>query len=464
MLRLITFGISVAFAMQGAGQWTSVGGGFTWGPPRAMLWIPDSNCLVVTGHMGNTSTDSLPLRGTAYWRDSNWHAMAGGLDAIGDAPISPGLSFLRYGGELFLSGWFLQVDSVPNTWKVAKWNGVSWLSAGLDSVPDYGGAAVLYLVDDELHMMGGSMVILNGDSCSNWLVYDGTDWRCGDPTEDFYFQTSCVVRYQGDLYVGGNFSTQGGLNDLVRRTPNGYEELGPGLLGDPWVNDMLVYDSLLWVIGEFYSGAGNAASGLMAWDGTQWLNPFPDIAFTGMGRDVNLINGKLFFTGPFAVNGLPGTYYIGCYDGQSLCVLGGNDIWVDRVEGSPDTLYAATGITQDWQPGSQVVNFIMKWPLDAPADTCFSIHVGLNELALSAPMVQVFPNPTRGRFTLQWSTSVSHPRITACDAQGRALLLNTERINGHAFECTLADPHPGLIHLRWSDERRSGGITVVVEP
>ena len=415
--------------------------------------------------MSHALLDSIPVRGVSYWKNDRWHAMAGGLRSQNDGPIEPGFEWIKVQQQVYVVGPFLQVDSVPGTQKIARWANGVWESAGLDSSSLVnGGVAYASVVDDELHLTGVFDAHLNGDSCSNWIIYDGSSWRCGDPTEDFYFGLSKVVRYQGDLYVGGNFNTQSGLNDLVRQTPNGYEELGPGLLGDPWVNDMVVYDSLVWVIGEFYAGAGNAASGLMAWDGTQWLNPFPDIAFTGMGRDVNLINGKLFFTGPFAVNGLPGTYYIGCYDGQSLCVLGGNDIWVDRVEGSPDTLYAATGITQDWQPGSQVVNYIMKWPLDAPADTCFSIHVGLNELSASAPLVQVFPNPSTGYFRLQWPAPIVRPTITAFDAQGRAVQLRAEPISGYAIDCTLADPQPGLFHLRWSDGRASGGTTVVVGP
>ncbi|MCB9180949.1 MAG: hypothetical protein H6593_05765 [Flavobacteriales bacterium] len=132
------------------------------------------------------------------------------------------------------------------------------------------------MVDGQLHLHGAFNTV-DGQPISNWAVYDGTTWQQVDTTEEFGFNTAKAVRYQGDLYVAGNFNTSNGVNDLARQGPNGWEALGPGLLGDPWVNEMVVYDGLLWVTGEFYEWWGNAASGIMAWDGSQWHNMFPDI-------------------------------------------------------------------------------------------------------------------------------------------------------------------------------------------
>ena len=411
-----------------------------------------------------TYPDSVPLRGLAQWDGSDWAPMGDGFlgNALGQ-PYHQGMDLELFQDELYLAGWFEQVTSVPNTYKVAKWDGSAFHSVGLDSSQFLlSGTGVLEIAQGELHLLGNCSIVLDGDTATNWAIFDGTTWRAGDASEDFYFATGSIREYQGLLHIGGNFTTAGGLNDLVRKTANGYEELGPGINGDPWVNDLEVYDGLLWVIGEFAASWGNVASGLMAWDGNQWLDPFPDIAFTGMGRDLAIINGDLYFNGPFVVNGLQGTYFIGRYDGEQLCIIGGNQIWVDKLVGSADTLYATTCLYQDCTSSSPMIRYIMKLPMDHPPDTCFTIAQSLAEGPGEPRAAQVFPNPNNGQFTLRLPAGLGpEVQFAAYDAQGRQLPMEVDR-NGYVYTCTLPGAVQGVVYLHWSDGKQSGGLPVVV--
>jgi hypothetical protein len=240
-----------------------------------------------------------------------------------------------------------------------------------------------------------------------WAKWDGEQWSPGGANEPIINQTQACARYQGDYYVGGNFSTQNGIDDLAKWAGGAWHSLGSGLHGDPWVNDLMVYDDLLWVAGNFFAGAGNAATGLMAWDGSNWINKFPQIQFTAQCKDLAIIDHKLYFSGPFLVQGLVGEYRIGQYDGHTLCILGGPDIYAGRITGSADTLYAQACVYLycETQQGLQA-NGVMKWPLDAPADTCFAIAQSLPELNTSH-QIQLYPNPTNDQVTIALGQELS---------------------------------------------------------
>lgn len=401
------------------GQWASVGEGTVAGEPRKLLFDASTGRLYAVGDMGLMSMNSTQVNGTTFWDGGAWYPMGTGVDDPGGGVVAPVQSICAYDSGFVVVGAFLGMGGVPNTRRVAKWQDGSWHSCGLDSLAQpYGGAIRLIVIDDTMHLLGASPIVYQGDTLKRWAKYDGEHWYAGDASEDWSYGISSLCKYQGVLYAGGNLQLSGGQNDLVRKGPNGWEELGQGLLGDPWVNDLVEYDGLLWVAGEFYQSAGNAASCLMAWDGNQWLNPFPQLNFTSQGRDLEVANDKLYFSGAMEVQGLVGEYRIGVFDGDQVCILGGPDVWMNRIAVSADTLYGATCKYLYCANQGPQVNSIAKWPLNAAPDACFDVEVGVQE-QVQAGALQIWPNPAQDVLHLSNATA---GRVTVTDATGRQVM------------------------------------------
>lgn len=311
----------------------------------------------------------------------------------------------------------------------------------------------LSVIGDELHLHG-TFGSVGGVPVQNWAIYQNGQWRAADTSGVFNWSTKEAIMYQDQLYVGGNFETQDGRNDLVRKVGDAWEEPGPGLKGDCYVADLEVYDGLLWVAGYFFSSAGNPATGIMAWDGQQWLDPFPQMELFGWGRSFTIANGKLYMVGPMSVDGLDGEYRIAEYDGEHLCILGGNDVWTAKVTASVDTLYANACEYQDCNPPSgALVNGIMKLPLDHPRDTCFNVVVGVREVAPMLPL-RLQPNPVEATLQTPWPFTTPGTWVLLNSA-GQVL----RRLPSTITNLDVAALSPGLYVLRAVDDRgttRSG--------
>ena len=65
-----------------------------------------------------------------------------------------------------------------------------------------------------------------------------------------------------------------------------------------------------------------------------------------------------------------------------------------RITGSQDTLYASTCNYSSCVIQGVEMHGVMKWPLDAPADTCFEIVQSVAG-PFSARQIELYPNPAR---------------------------------------------------------------------
>ena len=400
-------------------QWETVGEGWG-GLVRDLHYDSLSGRLYVVGASQWAMPGNVLIHNTAYWYNGQWYPMGGGADHPNGFPTGlrpPAKDIIPYDSGFVVVGDFWSMSGVPHTRGFAKWENDQWVAMASDTtLGNFWGSSV---DDGQLHLHGAFNTV-DGQPISNWAVYDGTTWQQVDTTEEFGFNTAKAVRYQGDLYVAGNFNTSNGVNDLARQGPNGWEALGPGLLGDPWVNEMVVYDGLLWVTGEFYSWWGNAASGIMAWDGSQWHNMFPDIFAIAQGGDLDVANGKLYFSGFFNANGMNGMYGYGVYDGSSVCLFGGPEVIRGNMTFSADTMYASAPYTLYGTAGGPVVKYIIKWPLDAPMDTCYTVASRVPALGAGSETWTVSPNPATGHLTVQ--AGGAWQQLRAYDATGRLVL------------------------------------------
>ncbi len=133
-----------------------------------------------------------------------------------------------------------------------------------------------------------------------------------------------LVEYNGDLYVGGQFTAIKGPTggwvtswSIARWDGTQWNPLGSGLVGSPWVNDLMVFQNKLIVGGTFDIAGGIDAWNIAAWDGANWSN-----LWTGNGgygtnkdngnhqgayvRDLELFQNNLYIIGDIdSVCGIP---------------------------------------------------------------------------------------------------------------------------------------------------------------
>lgn len=454
-MRFLVAMVGFACPLVLSAQWQTLGGGLSNGP-RSMIYDSTEMRLLVGGQFNYA--DGIPVHGVAQW-NGTWSALGTGV--VPDASATP-LGIAVYHDTLYAGGFFNQMGPDLGTHRLARFNGTEW-----EGVGDTGAVGVVWhlaVLNDELHVLG-ILDSVAGIDVSNWAVYDGMSWIAGD-TGSFEWiwggGLGAIAEFQGEIYVGGNFTTLSGINDIAKVTPTGLVPVGSGISCDPWVNDMVVYNGLLYVGGEFCE-FGNANGYLMAWDGTQWLDPFPQVEWTSQVRDLDIVDGKLMIAGQVRPVGSNAYYGICYYDGTELCIFGGEPRFITEVTGYSDTVYCAFNYTLEGNPGGTVVNYIAKWDLNNPTDTCFAIVQGVSGAASASRTATAFPNPTSDQVQIQLPSTCANGfgQLNLFDPTGRLVYssryvadmsgrftLDVSSIAQGSYVLSIADKEPDAVFLR----------------
>ena len=292
---------------------------------------------------------------TAFWQDS---LLAGG------APNQAITSLAEFddgtGPALYAGGWFTEVGGQPIS-RVARWDGFQWspLGSGLNAIT----VSALAVFDDGTGpalYVGGSFSSAGGVPAANIARWDGHEWSAlGAGTN--LLVSSLAVYDDGSgpaLFVAGGFTLAGGLPAarIARWDGTSWSALGTGL--DSYPRALAVHDdgsgSALFVAGDFFLAGGVPTSRVARWDGFSWSAVgagVDDRAFAitefdrGLGAGPELVIGGLFLE----AGGKPAAR-IARWDGSDWSSLGdGLDDWVTSLavydDGSGEALYAGGWFT-----------------------------------------------------------------------------------------------------------------------
>lgn len=177
-----------------------------------------------------TSIDKVPANNVAMWDGSAWHPMGQGVDGTVEA-------LLVYGGTLYAGGTFSHADG-NSADLVAQWNAATgaWSALGDDVTFLTGGGSDGYVnalagvnyapYTHEILIGGGFTAISDGTTSTqtNGLVMFNTSTTYPTPLSGYLYFTGnnggssgvigvvyALYTAGSDLYVGGSFSTAGGL-------------------------------------------------------------------------------------------------------------------------------------------------------------------------------------------------------------------------------------------------------------
>jgi hypothetical protein len=172
--------------------------------------------------------------------------------------------------------------------------------------------------------------------------------------------TSIAVAPNGMLYVGGNFTTAGGVtvNYIAKWNGSSWSALGSGMNGG--VSALAVApDGTLYAGGGFTTAGGVTVNYIAKWNGSSW-----SALGSGMNGSVSTLaiapDGTLYAGGAFFTAGGVTVNRIAKWNGSSWSALGnGMNNYVDALAVAPDgTLYAGGAFLT---AGGVTVNRIAKW-------------------------------------------------------------------------------------------------------
>lgn len=316
-------------------------------------------------------------------------------EPVGSGASSTVYALEPFNGELWAGGLFTEIGGVDAD-RIARWNGTQWNQAfGLIT---FMAADGLYANDTALFIGdGGRVRFWNGTGSFNLTGVNGSSfnstayslahfqdtlyvggvfsspfariakWNGSEYehlTSGCNAQVSALMPFEGQLFVGGNFTLAG--DSVVNHTAlwNGTEwnRMGAGVNNDVFVECM--FQDTLYIGGRFTQANGQPASRVAKWNGSQWervggtLNDY--VTAMTVYRDELYIGGA--FTTPSHIARLSGNSWVpvgsGCNDRVRVLEVFNDSLFV----GGDFTMaggISASRIAKWHLPAAPVANFEM---------------------------------------------------------------------------------------------------------
>jgi hypothetical protein len=214
-----------------------------------------------------TIAGSVNASNVASWDGQRWEALGSGTDGV---VRSFGVFDDGSGEALYVGGDFMTAGGLDAA-HIARWDGSAW------SVLDDGVNGPVYAMtpDDGRLYVGGEFGTAGGTPARNLAWWDGDSWS-GPPSGTSGAIRALLVHDDGGgerLFVGGAFVGVGGgvsARGIAAWDPGTqvWSAVGGGVNGD--VNALIAIDGQLHVGGRFTTAGGRSAESVARWDGVEW--------------------------------------------------------------------------------------------------------------------------------------------------------------------------------------------------
>ena len=296
-------------------------------PSTSSLYV-GGNFLTAAAPAGGTATVTLNRAAKLNPATNTW-------SAFGNA-ATPGLNtFVRgitdYNGQVYVTGNF--TDAGPNTTTpvngargVARFDPTSGLFTPLvKGAPNQPIDACTYWNGNLV--VGGEFSTIGGIAARRVAMFDGTNWTAfGNGLGNTTFGNSIdydtvlsLAVYNNELYAGGGYGyTNGGPRCFAKWNGSSWVDLNAQSI----VYSLVVYNNKLIAGGLFSSINGTPANRVAQFDGSNWSQV--GAGFTGSGSSVYVVaehNGDLYAGGGFS-NQPDGLSYIARFDGTNWVSVG----------------------------------------------------------------------------------------------------------------------------------------------
>ncbi len=415
-----------------------------WGPstPTVKSLAIYNGELYVAGGFYFAGGDS--AYGIARWNGNSWNIVGTGTSSanIINGSIN---AMIVYNNELYVGGSFTQAGGIDAN-NIARWNGTSWNSVGSGStngVSMYKSVYALGVYNGELYV-GGDFTEAGGISVNYIARWDGTNWNpvgSGSTNGVYAGRVSALAVYNGELYVGGGFTyvnytgnpaTSVSANNIARWNGTNWNSVGTGSNNgvSGIVNVFTIYNGELYVGGEFTSAGGVSANKIARWNGTSWNS-----VGTGLNNGVTgaqspevfalaVYSRELYVGGNFTQAGGINVNRIARWNGTSWNSVGtgisGGSFSINSFTIYNDELYAGGSFLF---AGGVEANNIARWTISG------ATGVEENEITPTNFILhQNYPNPFNPSTTISFTIPKSnYVTLKVYDVLGREV---AELVNG----------------------------------
>jgi hypothetical protein len=250
------------------------------------------------------------------------------------------------------------------------------------------------------------------------------------------------VKYNNELYVGGNFNGGIGMQDIAKFDGTNWVSVGGGLSGaNTVVDDMIVFNNELYISGHFLTMYGDPGNLIARWDGASWSS-------LGTGLDggncieMHIFKNKLYVGGSLITAGGMFVNNSAIWTGTGWTGFGaGFNNTVTTFASENDNLYIGGGFLT---VNGDSTYYITRYNLPTGI---FEDYPGINSNL-------IYPNPTTGLFNLEIPSELKHHNldITISDITGQ--IVYTEQF--------LNNQEVSTIPL-YTDDLATGIYTVTIE-
>lgn len=375
-----------------------------------------------------TKVNGNQSRNVAYYDGNSWKT----LDYYWHGSFVS--SVVQFKGDVYIAG----------NGGIRKWDGVK-----IDSVARGANGAVsdLYNFKDSLLMVAGAFSKVDDSIPALGIAtWDGSKWDTlpvNVPRVGSFNDFSSIAYYKGEFYFAGNF-TRFDANygeDIIRFDGKDWKDVGGGLKGDSWVNDMAVFKDELYVIGEFFKSSGNADDHIMRWDGQQWKAVGGGTNF--QAHRITSTNEQIVVAGPFDRAGSIGVWDNAFWDGNKWCSF---EHPMSRELTSVafyDGHFVFAGINES--STRDTIDRVFKLDTAGATPTCGAPEKVSDQDNIKKSL-KVYPNPFTENISVAVSSDVHAFNISVYNARGR--LMKFFDVVGNSTKVYMEDLPNGLYMLR----------------
>jgi hypothetical protein len=316
------------FARWDGAQWYAVGGANAISASVNAITISGTDVYVggsFTDAGGNPNADRI-----ARWDGTQWHALGSGIDNgfIQTIAIS--------GTDVYVGGFFFNAGNVPGADYIARWDGAQWYTVGgANAIPGSSFAVYAIAISGTNVYIGGNFTTAGGVSGANYIArWDGTTWSgLLSGTFGINSQVNTIAISGTEVLVGGWFTRAGGVpgaNAIARWDGVQWHTVGganaiPG--SSSAVYAIAITGTDVYVGGFFTNAGGNNANDyLTRWTGSSFVPPGSKTArpLNGTVYTVAVSGTDVYVGGRFTNAGnVPGANYIARWDGAQWHTVGG---------------------------------------------------------------------------------------------------------------------------------------------
>jgi len=400
------------FAVTGYGQfwWHPLDAGVT-GEYGILTEATYNGELYVGGWFNQAG--NITARNIARWSGWNWDSVGSGLTG----GINNVETMCVYNGKLYAGGGFYAADKLAAN-DIAVWDGTHWdtLGRGLrECGGGLGWADAMAVYNGKLYV-AGAFCHAGNIKAFNIACWDGAKWdSVASGINDSVY---ALAVYNGKLYAAGQFSSAGGqsVNNIAYWDGTQWNAVGTGT-NEP-IFALTTYNGSLYAGGSFTTAGGNTAHYIATWNGTKWATAGSGLTGVITGSGVSafcVFNGQLYVGGLFNKSGSLTVNNIATWNGTVWDTVStrGVDNIVDAFAVMDSAIYAGGEFTH---AGNIAASDIAAWG---------GISLGLNSLANKMPGMDVYPNPSNGKFTIQVTNSPDVKYLEIYNVMGKRIYSST---------------------------------------